>query len=300
MSLSNIKIGYPCINYRINAHMRTFRLSHYSLQRHIDIIKHNLGALQKILEFNSQHGIQFFRISSQIIPFASHSICEIDWQKYFKIELLAIEKIIHKNQMRISMHPDQFIILNSLNPDILTRSIAELTYHAQFLDSLKLDETAKVQIHVGGVYDNKTTSMIRFCQNYQKLPKMIKKRLVIENDDRLYSVRDCYEVYKHIKIPIIFDNFHHERLNNQESMLEALLICLSTWRKIDGRPMIDYSQQQPKSRLGKHAQHLNKRELRNFLWKTAELDFDLMLEIKDKEKSAFQTLKILESLKQKI
>lgn len=300
MSLSNMKIGYPCINYQINANMRTFRLSHYSLEKHIDIIGKNLSELQKILEFNSQHGIQFFRISSGIIPFASHPICEIDWQKHFKIELLAIEKIIRQNQIRISMHPDQFILLNSISPNILTRSIAELTYHAQFLDSLNLDETAKIQIHVGGVYNNKTASMMRFCQNYQKLPEIIKKRLAIENDDHLYSVRDCYEIYQRIKIPIIFDNLHHECLNNQESMIEALLICLSTWKKKDGRPMIDYSQQQPDSRLGKHAEHLNKRKLKNFLWETAELDFDLMLEIKDKEKSAFQTLKILESLYQKI
>ena len=283
-----MRIGYPCINYTINGTMRTFRIRNYSISRHREIIAENLINLQRILEFNRAHQIQFFRISSQIIPFASHAICQINWQKEFKNELDNIGIMIKQNNVRISMHPDQFIVLNSPQQLILNRSIAELIYHAEFLGSLGLNQQAKIQIHVGGVYQSKDDSIQRFCENYQKLPTVVKKCLVIENDDHLYSVQDCYRIYGLIKIPIIFDNLYHQCFNNGESVSQALALCLSTWKKEDGKPMVDYSEQQRGGRLGKHAEHLNQNQFMEFLLETKGLDYDLMLEIKDKEKSVFE------------
>ncbi len=53
------------------------------------------------------------------------------------------------------MHPDQFTLINSIKEDIFERSKNELTYHAQILDLLKLDTSAKIQIHVGVAYGDK-------------------------------------------------------------------------------------------------------------------------------------------------
>jgi UV DNA damage endonuclease len=60
------------------------------------------------------------------------------------------------------MHPDQFVLINAKDESIVERSISELDYHCDVLDLLGLDETAKVQIHVGGVYGDKSESMKRF------------------------------------------------------------------------------------------------------------------------------------------
>ncbi|MEM4605959.1 MAG: UV DNA damage repair endonuclease UvsE, partial [Candidatus Pacearchaeota archaeon] len=224
---------------------------------------------------------------------------KLDWKKEFKKDLEEIGNFIKKNNFRITMHPDQFVVLNSLNKKIVENSIKEIEYHVDFLDSLGLDESAKVQIHVGGVYENKKESIKRFIAVYKKLNEKIKKRLVIENDDKNYSFKECFEIHKKIKIPIIFDYFHFNCLNNGEKIKDVLSKFVSTWKKKDGLPLIDYSSQEPNERIGKHAKTIDEEDFMNFIeiLKKERIDADIMLEIKDKEKSALKGLVILNKFK---
>ncbi|NIQ13112.1 MAG: UV DNA damage repair endonuclease UvsE, partial [Candidatus Dadabacteria bacterium] len=202
-----------------------------------------------------------------------------------------IGDFIKKNNMRISMHPDQFTLINAKDPEIVRRSIEELNYHCEVLDLMGLDHTAKIQIHVGGVYGDKEASIKRFVGNYIKLPEKIKKRLVVENDDRSYSLKDCLKINKRCGVPILFDTFHHECLNDGENMREALLKAKSTWKEEDGELMIDYSTQKAEARRGTHTQHIDIGHFRDLLQKTRDINFDIMLEIKDKEESALKAIK---------
>jgi UV DNA damage endonuclease len=119
--------------------------------------------------------------------------------------------------------------------------------------------------------------------------------LVIENDDRSFSLKDCLSVHQKIGIPVIFDAFHHQCLNSGETLRQGLQHSGTTWKKSDGVPMVDYSSQQRGQRPGSHAKTLNTTMFRNFLHEAKGLDFDLMLEIKDKETSALKALKILKA-----
>ena len=249
-----------------------------------------------MLDFNIKHQLLFLRIGSQCIPFASHPICRFNWKKHFEKELKAVGRYIKENGVRISMHPDQFVLINALDKDIVKRSIAELQYHCDLLDAMHLNVTAKIQIHVGGRYGDKKAALNRFIERYKQLPISIKKRLVIENDDRLFDVADCLFIHQATKIPILFDSFHHDCLNSGESMKSALEKCMATWRKKDGIPMIDYSSQEPGGRKGKHATHIDEMLFRKFLEQVQGLNFDMMLEIKDKEKSALLAKKIYKNL----
>src|ERR1044072_279444 len=148
-----MRIGYPCINLTIkNQNPSTFRLKSYSEKRFIETVRNNLVHLLSILNFNKRNHIHFFRISSDVIPFASHPICDVNWSQVFKAELEEIGDFINKNNVRVSMHPDQFIILNSKSQDIVKNSIRELQYHCKLLDKMNLSSSAKIQIHIGGVY----------------------------------------------------------------------------------------------------------------------------------------------------
>jgi UV DNA damage endonuclease len=288
-----MKIGYPCIHRTIGCSTnKTFRLKSYSEQRFKQTVENNLYCLKKILEYNSKHHILFFRISSGLIPFASHPICTIPWQEKYRNEFKIIGQYIKKNHMRISMHPDQFIVLNAKDTDIVTRSIKELEYHAELLDCLGLDSTAKIQLHVGGVYKDKKESIDRFITTYHQLPETILKRLVIENDDNRYTLSDCLTISEKINIPILFDYFHYSIYHENNRFDDLFLQCLQTWKTRDGIPMCDYSSQQPNMRKGSHAQSINLKDFTSFLKKTIPHDIDIMLEIKDKERSAHKSIEI--------
>lgn len=290
-----MKIGYPCINRTLNCtSCSTFRLSSYSEKRLKSTVRNNLSCLKKILEFNLNKGLLFFRISSDIVPFASHSICDFDWEKHFEEELKEIGRFIIENEIRISMHPDQFILLNSPKEDVTKRSIAELEYHRKLLEAMNLDNTAKIQIHVGGRYNDKGKAMERFLERYKSLSESLKDRLVIENDENRYSIKDCLEISDKCSAPVLFDSFHHECLNNNESFAEAIELSKKTWDDSSGPIMVDYSSQAEGNKKGKHARSINVKHFRDFLLETKNQDYDLMLEIKDKEKSAIKARKIVE------
>jgi UV DNA damage endonuclease len=125
----------------------------------------------------------------------------------------------------------------------------------------------------------------------------VKVRLVVENDDRLYSLRECLSLHDVTGVPILFDNFHHECLNHGEPMTEALRLAASTWNPTrDGVLMMDYSSQSLGERKGKHTDSLVPELFRGFVADLQGLDVDMMLEIKDKEASAIKGIGILREL----
>ena len=288
-----MRIGYPCINRSIGCTASgTFRLASYTEERLKKTVKENLACLSRILAYNVQHGMLFFRITSDLVPFASHTICTFPWQEHFAGEFGRIGEYIRQHGFRISMHPDQFVLLNAPDNGVFQRSIADLVYQTQVLDLMGLDTTAKVQIHVGGAYGDKPLSMDRFADRYELLDPVIRNRLVIENDERLYTISDCLAIHERTGIPVIADSFHHALHNNGERFAYLLEPLKATWKAHDGIPMVDYSSQEPGKRVGAHAEHIVPEDFRQFLNETRMADFDIMLEIKDKEKSARSALDI--------
>ena len=194
------------------------------------------------------------------------------------------------------MHPDQFVVLNSPKPEIVESSIRELSYQCAVMDSMLLDKTAKLQIHGGGVYGDKPAALERFIVTYALLPENVKARLVVENDDRLYSLQDCLYLHEKTDIPILFDNFHHECLNNGEPMTEAVKLAAASWKPEDGVPMMDYSSQAVGERKGKHTDAIVEELFRDFLNQLNGQDMDMMLEIKNKEVSALKAVQIAQGM----
>lgn len=281
-----MKLGYACINLSLPCTCsKIFRLDSFSREKFLETVRNNLDCLLKILNWNKEHNIYFFRISSGLIPFANHPVCRIKWQKIFKKDSKTIGQYIYKNKMRVSMHPDHFTIINSPSKEIVKKSIKSLEYHNDILDLLGLDFSNKIQIHIGGVYGDKEKSKVRFIENYKKLGFRIKQRLVLENDDRSFSVRDCLDISKETGIPILLDVFHHKLLNNRESIKQAALLASKTWRNRDGTFMIDFSEQAKNKKRGAHSDYINKRIFKEFLQETRGIKKDIMIEAKSKERA---------------
>ena len=289
-----MKIGYPCINRSIGCSSnKKFRLANFTEEKFNETVKNNLSCLDKIIDYNIENDMLFLRISSETVPFASHDVCTLDWKETFRIELENIGKKLRENNFRVSMHPGQFTLLNSPSKKIVEKSLAELEYHADLLDAMSLDNTAKIQIHVGGVYGDKDSAIERFISTFGIASKKITSRLAIENDDYHYSVKDCLRINKETNIPIILDNLHLECLNDGESLIEAYDMIKGTWDEEDGIPMLDYSSQQKNARIGKHTEHIDSNHFKKFIDIMHNQEFDLMFEIKDKEKSVLEAQRLI-------
>ncbi len=293
------KIGYACINLTTGIPLnRTCRLVNASDSKLRELIQSNLYGLKKVLEWNKENEIYYFRISSDVIPFASHEINKIKWWNDFVDELNDISLFIKKNNFRIEMHPSPVVYLNSPKIEVVKSSIKELEWHVKFLDALRLDCSHKIVFHAGGIYGEKDEAIKRFIKIYKQLPKHFKSRLTLENDDRNYNVRDLIKINQAIGIPLVFDNLHHEVLNMQrpedkdiESILKSFF---STWDKKSKIPNIHYSTQKKDAKKGSHAESINLSEFKKFFIKYRHLDFDIMFETKDKDKSvlaAYQMFK---------
>ncbi|HBO60209.1 TPA: UV DNA damage repair endonuclease UvsE [Candidatus Berkelbacteria bacterium] len=292
-----MRIGYVGNNLTLGCtSSSTFRLASYSDVRLIQTVASNLECLQKIQDFNAENKIELFRISSDLIPFASHEVLSFLWQEHFRSDFAKIGQFAEENNMRLTMHPDQFVILNSQNNALTQKSILELNYHAEVLDLLGTDSSSKIQIHIGGGYGDKKASMNRFMENYKQLPEKIKRRLIIENDDRIFTAKDCLSVSSKTGIPIVLDYFHQALNNDGEEFIEVLNQAAKTWKPSDGFPMLDYSSQNINKRRGSHAETLDSEDFKIFLEKLTG-NFDVTIEIKDKEISALKANLILKRFK---
>ncbi|BBG23129.1 UV DNA damage endonuclease [Sulfuracidifex tepidarius] len=282
-----MKIGYVSTNRSLCKADSTVKLDH--LERVKGVANSNLECLKRTLEWNVEHDILFFRISSNTIPFASHPKMTFDWRKEMRGLLEEVGEVIREKSIRISMHPGQYTVLNSERGEVVRSSIEELKYHADLLDLMGVE--GKIQIHVGSSKGGKEEGVRRFVENFSLLPENLRNRLVVENDDRVYTVRDCLEVWRGTGIPIVLDNLHHSLNNDGESLEEALDLVRGTWR---GTPMMDYSSQEPGERRGVHASTLSETDFRDFL--KVVKDVDVMLEIKDKEASALKAVRIAKEM----
>lgn len=293
-----MRLGYPCINLSLDCRpSRTFRLANLTWDRLRETVAGNLACLERILRWNAERGLLFFRITSDLVPLASHPANRYPWDEFFAPDFARIGAFIRAAGMRISMHPGQYTLLNSPRPEVVAAARADLAYHARVLDLLGLDRTAKIQIHIGGLYGDKSAALARFIREVEGLDPAVRARLVVENDERLFNLDDCLAVSRETGLPVLLDVFHREVYPDGRTLSEALAAAAATWGPQDGPPMVDYSSPLPGGRPGSHAHTLDEAHFRRFLEESRPHDFDLMLEVKDKERSALRALEILNTTK---
>ena len=190
------------------------------------------------------------------------------------------------------MHPGQYTVLNSPHEDVVENSIQDLTYHGLVLDSLQVGFDSKIVLHIGGAYGNKQQAIERFVENFARLNQNVKRRLVIENDERFFTIEDVLAVGRRLNIPVVFDNLHHAINRPEDHVLtdyDWIEACSETWDKDHGRQKIHYSQQDPAKKSGAHSQTIRVQEFLSY-YQGLETDVDIMLEVKDKNLSAVKCI----------
>ncbi|PLS80782.1 UV DNA damage repair endonuclease UvsE [Candidatus Saccharibacteria bacterium] len=291
-----MKLGYPCLNLSLDCTSAgTFRLASYSRERVLEVGNRNLDCLKEMLLYNIEHQLLFFRISANIIPFASHPVMDVDWAYELRDKFKDIKQLIAAHNIRISIHAHAAVWVTSPKETTYDNSLRELMYNAQLLDLLGLDESSKLQIHMGSFFGDKEATFDRFAERYAAMPESLKRRLVMENTERFFRLPECLEMHKLTGMPILFDTLHHVIGDTGESFREAMQLASATWRPKDGIPMIDFSSQNVEKKVGAHATTLDPGEFANFLAETDGIDYDVMFEIKDKETSANKAVEVARS-----
>ena len=218
-------LGYPCTNVTLKRTTgRTLRLANLKEPRLSEVVRENLSTLQELLRWNVARGIYFFRVASSVIPLASHEAFPTDWQTAFADELAQIRAFVEANNLRLSMHPGQYTILNAQRPEVLEAAVRELEYHAAFLDATD-PQSGTITLHVGGAYGDKAAALARFAENFPRLSPEAQARLTLENDDRTFSAGEVLGLCETLDIPMVFDFLHH-KLNPTLETWDAELVPL--------------------------------------------------------------------------
>ena len=293
-------LGYACINktlsdahaktkeYCVNRTCRKATFEEKGLAYVSGLALSNVSAMEKILRWNEQEGIRFYRMSSDMIPWHSeYELLDLPDHEAIIDTLARCGEFAKQHNHRITYHPSPFVKIASPRGNVQDNSVAELERHSQIMDLMGLDNShqAKINIHIGAVYGSKEETAKMAFEGIKKLSLGVVSRLTFENDDKgsLWSVKDLYElVYPLTKTPIVFDFHHHSLLTGGLGEQEALEMALDTWSK-GIVPVTHYSQ----SRCVEHNDTKIKPQAHSdSYWsapKTYGHNFDIMCECKHKE-----------------
>lgn len=262
------------------------------------VSKCNIENTLRILKYNRAMNIEVYRLTSRLIPLATHSeLAGWDYYKQFKNELKQVGDFIKENNFRISAHPDHFTLLNPVKEEVLQASINDLDYHVKLYEAMGLDDYKyKLVLHVGGLYGDKHSSIQRFKENFEKLPDRIRKRIIVENDDKSFTAADVLKLCNDLSIPMVLDVHHHKCANNGENLKELLPEIYKTWDSETFPPKVHFSSPKSEKEFRSHADYIAFNDFIEFLNVTREFnrDIDIMLEAKMKDKAL---LELVEKLK---
>jgi UV DNA damage endonuclease len=278
-----IHLGYPTQNLTIPASTnRTCRLANLcDVEKVRGLIRENLAGLKTIVRWNAGHGIQLFRMGQSLVPFASHPQFPYDWVEEHGEELGRAGKLARSLDIRLSMHPGQYIQPGSLKPEVVERSLTELRSAARILDLIGNPDSALV-LHMGGGYEDKAATAARFIETMRQEENVL-KYLVLENDERIWTIADIVKTARALGIPAITDTLHHNLNPGDLTLKEAFDLSLPSWEDREARPKLHLSSQDPKKQAGAHAYSVDVTDWERLVEALENREADIMVEAKGKE-----------------
>lgn len=296
-----VRLGYVAISNKLGKKVTsssTVTFSNYSkiiseekkLEKLKAVILSNLNDLEKIIKYNIENKIHFYRITSALIPLVTHpSVGYYGHKEIFKREFIHIGNLIKSSNMRVDIHPDQFNVLNSNNEEVVNNTIKNLNHQLSILKSLEYKK-GKMVLHIGGATGGKDIALERFKETYKKLPGEIKDAIILENDDKIYTATETLKLCKELNIPMVLDVHHHNCNNYNEDIIQLLDEIFSTWDNEEFIPKIHFSSPLEGKKDRRHAPYINAEDFKDFIYRAKEIDrdFDVMLECKEKDMALYK------------
>ena len=267
----------------------------------------SLGHLCEIFGYLREHGIHMYRMGSDLAPYATHpTLTQFHGMvKESAADLAYVGKMAREQDLRLSFHPSQFIVLNSENEELTKKSMWDLDSQAEILDLMECGPEAVLVVHLGGAYGDRESGRQRWCATWKRLGEPVRRRLVLENDDIHYSSADVLKVHEVTGVKCVWDYQHHWCFNPEGLPIgETLRKFMRTWPG-GVRPKMHWSCartemreiKRKNRRTGKietvlqppiwtgHADFNNPFETIGFLRSIQDVETDIMLESKAKDLS---------------
>jgi UV DNA damage endonuclease len=294
-----MNIGYACINMTLGSQKPRITTNRGMIRKTFDakgvhyvsgLVLQNVRDLVHIIKWNEKNGIKFYRMSSDMFPWMSeYNFSDLPDYKKISTLLLGAGNLAKKYGQRLTFHPGPFNVLASPTETVVKKTIVDLNKQSKIMDMMGLTTTPynKINIHVGGVYGDKSSALQRWVDNFKLLDKNTKSRLTIENDDKqsAYTVSDLMFIHENTGIPIVFDYHHHTCHPDGMSHQEALEMAISTWPK-DITPAVHVSEPRDEKMFRAHHDYVRKEV------NTYGNDVDIMMEAKAKELSVLEYRKL--------
>lgn len=291
-----IRLGYVSISNTLNL-STSKTITYTKFKKNNDyklidkVIVNNLENLIEILKYNASNNIHFYRLSSSIIPLATHPNVNFDYLDNYQTYYDKISRIVNDKEMRIDIHASNYCVLNSTKRDIVNTSIKSLEYYYNLLKYMKIDNPLII-LHIGSSTFGKEDSIKRFVNQVNKLPKYLKDIIAIENDDKMFNIEDIIKISKSLNIPIVLD-YHHHLCNNAGNIDNYLEDIFTSWK--DKKIKMHFSSPKDKKNLSAHADYINADDFINFLSiiRKYNKDIDIMIEAKNKDEAIFRLIRQL-------
>lgn len=184
-----------------------------------------LAALKKV----HADGIKCFRVSSNLFPLYDSVPELLHKSPGVKQGLYSIGKFIKDNNMRMTTHPDQFVVISSNREEVITKSLSMLDHFAWIFDEMELDVSPFYAINIHGG----TKGNIKILnESIKKMSESAKGRLTLENDESSYNVVDLYSTYEETGVPICWDSHHHTFNDAGLSLEDGMSLAKKTWGNV--------------------------------------------------------------------
>ena len=233
------RLGLVCVTFSQEVRFRTMTRTRYlklsEPERESALKKlyvDNLNRLNVALSFCQQHSIQLYRISSSLFPLSDmEDEIGATILEEMSADLARIGQRSQELDIRLVLHPDQYVVLSSDSPQVVQTSIKILARHARTFDLLGLPRSPWSLMNIHGGKSQRIEQLVRVVA---ELPEEIRDRLTFENDEYAYSASEILAVCKRTGLPIVFDAHHHvchEGLNSyeHESVAEMFYAARETW-----------------------------------------------------------------------
>ena len=292
----NIRLGYACISKTLDiTSSHTITYTNYEKTRNkeeklIEITNKNLNNLEEILKYNIKNNIHFYRMSSKIIPLATHPNIKLNLLNIFKEKLEHIGNIIKENNIRVDIHLDEYCVLNSTNPNIVNSTINIIKFYKNMLKTINIE--SYMILHIGSSAFGIEKSITRFINNFKKLDEESKNMIILENDDKVFKIEDVLKICKILNIPMVLD-YHHYKCNKVEPLEQHIKEIINTWNSIT--PKMHLSSKKNNKEFRSHHDYIDINdfiELTNIL-KTQNKNIDIMIEAKQKDMALFKLIREL-------